>query len=128
MKKRYVVQMDTPTGLWDVIDTTTGYIKRTTPSASSAVAFANSLNTAYDLTRYETPWLIALVARKIVIIPVLVSLSYFLIGLIFHWKDGSPEFPWLAVSAGALLALTILWGMISIVFNLTEGNSDDESN
>lgn len=127
MKNRYVLHLDTSAGLWEVIDTATGYIKLSTPSASSAVAFAESLKAADDKAAAETPRLLALIARKLVLIPVLVSLGYFIIGLFFHWKDGSPAFPWLAISAGALLVLTILWGIISLIFNLTEGNSDDES-
>lgn len=124
MKNRYVSTYRPHNDTWEVIDLYSGQVMRTTNSEGSAKSYADGLNETESTRLQQVPPLMALVTRKLILTPVCLSVTYFLIGLFGYWYGGYPEFPWLALSAGGLLVLSILWGMISIIFSAVASLED----
>ena len=100
---------------YEVLDSFSGHVVCLSSDSRHCESIAHRLNQQerHSMTNRLT---LALAFRKIVIIPLLISVCYAVLGLLIQFLQGTPDFNWLAVSTGALCILLMIYGGISFIF------------
>lgn len=112
---------------YKVVDTVTGTVCKITSDSNLAHDLADSLNLTASSPRQDFQATAALALRKMLLVPLTLSLIYFLLGLFMHATQGYPQGSWLLISSFGLLGLLVLWGSLSFVFTIAAGKPYKES-